>query len=356
MIVDDWIRRDLVIPIAMLFVLQLVLFFHVLKTSRNLIFATTFRYSIIFQYVTFVKSFQTVDPFEDAKPSVNDLVKGKELPTDLLDISDSNSAADSGTCYDSSSCEILNAAVVSTAEALPIVSEAAMMSSIPQDVDLTSVKEILFAPVANSGAFATIGRRATTDKIVHHGYHRFFPRYIEHYRTMTGGAMLEIGIEHRFSLTMWLEYYPLAFIYGVDYDIADEGPRYKIFKADQSNKQQMLDDVIADLKHPIFLIVDDGSHIPEHQVACFDYLFRDVLMPGGTYIIEDIETSYWRRHGIYDRYRTRYGYHHENSAIEIFKNIADDVNREFLSSDARQAHEKLVGDKFSTQVSSRNTA
>ena len=51
-------------------------------------------------------------------------------------------------------------------------------------------------------------------------------------------------------------------------------------------------------------------------MSTFDLLFRQVLLPGGTYIIEDIETSYWSRNGLYG-YTTRYGYHHENSCIEV---------------------------------------
>ena len=43
---------------------------------------------------------------------------------------------------------------------------------------------------------------------------------------------------------------------------------------------------------PVFAIIDDGSHIPQHQVSTFDLLFRQVLLPGGTYIVEDIETRY----------------------------------------------------------------
>ena len=39
------------------------------------------------------------------------------------------------------------------------------------------------------------------------------------------------------------------------------------------------------------LIVDDGSHVPEHQILSFNFLFKNLLSPGSTYIIEDIETS-----------------------------------------------------------------
>ena len=43
----------------------------------------------------------------------------------------------------------------------------------------------------------------------------------------------------------------------------------------------------------------------------------------------------------------RYGYHHERSAVEIFKDLLDDVNREFLSEDSRRAQEQRVGREIS---------
>jgi hypothetical protein len=162
--------------------------------------------------------------------------------------------------------------------------------------------------------------------------------------------MLEIGVDRSNSLVCWQEYFPNAFIYGVDIDIAASTDRYKIFKADQSDHEQMKS-VVKDIKHPIFLVIDDGSHIPEHQVSCFDYLFRDLLMPGGTYIIEDIETSYWTRNGLYG-YQTNYGWHHDRSCVEIFKDLADDINNEFLSNDARRRQENRVGADISNEVRS----
>lgn len=157
---------------------------------------------------------------------------------------------------------------------------------------------------ADGGEFAVLGRKHGTDKVTHHGYHRFYPRYIDHYRSLAGCAMLEIGVDQSHSLHMWLEYFPRAFIYGVDISVSKAGERYRIFKADQSRLSEMRSIVEKDLKHPLFLILDDGSHIPEHQVLCFDYLFREALMPGGCYIVEDIETSYWSRGGLYG-YTTR---------------------------------------------------
>lgn len=204
------------------------------------------------------------------------------------------------------------------------------------------------------GDFATMGTKAGTDKITHHGYHRYYPRFIEQYRARTGGAMLEIGIDQSCSLNMWMDYFPHAFIYGVDINLAYKGKRHQVFQVDQSNIKEVQNLVNKTLlkqqpARPVFFIIDDGSHIPEHQVLCFDYLFSALLEDGGTYIIEDIETSYWTRNGLYG-YTTKYGYHHERSIIEIFKDVLDDINREFLTEDNRARQEERIGPDISLKT------
>lgn len=206
--------------------------------------------------------------------------------------------------------------------------------------------------LSSFGDLAQIGRRCKTDKVSHHGYYRFYPRFLEHLRpkAISGGkGMIEIGIDESHSLKTWLEYFPDSFVYGIDIGVELDGPRHRIFKADQSNRSQLENIVQKRLKHDIFFIIDDGSHVPEHQILSFDYMFDACLKPGGTYIIEDIETSYWTKNGLYG-YDTRYGYHHAKSCIEAFKELADDVNSEFLTSDNRREHEKRVGSRISAKT------
>ena len=40
------------------------------------------------------------------------------------------------------------------------------------------------------------------------------------------------------------------------------------------------------------IIIDDGSHVPQHQITSLACLLP-ALNPGGLYIIENVETSYW---------------------------------------------------------------
>lgn len=83
-----------------------------------------------------------------------------------------------------------------------------------------------------------------------------------------------------------------------------------------------------------FAIVDDGSHIPEHQLLTWDLFFRTVLEPGGVYIVEDIEVSCWRR-GVLYGYPTRYGLHQSRTFMAVMKLVVDWLNRDFLSAEDR---------------------
>jgi hypothetical protein len=205
-------------------------------------------------------------------------------------------------------------------------------------------KEIPNLTVNETGDFYKIGRKCGTDKITHHGYHRFYPRFLELYRRLSSEyGMLEIGIEESKSVNTWRQYFQELYIYGIDINLNSSGERYEIHAVDQSDHLAMQKFVEERIHHSICFIIDDGSHIPEHQLSCFDYLFDRLLIPGGTYIIEDIETSYWRRGGLYG-YPTRYGYDHPANIIHIMKDLLDDINREFLSEENREKlDQKLVG-------------
>jgi len=179
-----------------------------------------------------------------------------------------------------------------------------------------------------------------------HGYHRFFPRYVDQYQNSDDGILI-IGIQNVKSLKLWLDYFPNIYIYGIDIGVEDKGDRYNIFKCDQSNKKQLAE-TINKINHKINIVIDDGSHIPEHQILSFDMLFKK-LEDGGVYIIEDIETSYWKRGYIYS-YSTNYGYKNKNSVIEIFKHLVDDVNNYYLNETDRQEQDKLLSLYFSKET------
>jgi hypothetical protein len=89
------------------------------------------------------------------------------------------------------------------------------------------------------------------------------------------------------SVKMWRGYFPRAQIYGLDVNecayLDDE--RTRTFVADQGNIEDLARFVEA---VPSFdVVIDDGSHRPDHQQISLDFLFPH-LSPGGLYFIEDL--------------------------------------------------------------------
>jgi hypothetical protein len=186
-----------------------------------------------------------------------------------------------------------------------------------------------------------LGTRHGTDKISTHGYHRFYHDILSSLRDRAFN-MLEIGVAGYNSIDMWKAYFPQAKIYGIDINKECRDERICVFKADQSNTGQ-LQNIITQIPERCEFIIDDGSHLPEHQCLTFDIFFRELLQEGGTYIIEDIEVSYWKRGGLYG-YSTSYGIGHPTSIIEKFKLVIDFINAKFINiNDSKHLQEKMGG-------------
>lgn len=100
--------------------------------------------------------------------------------------------------------------------------------------------------------------------------------------------VLEIGIGEGPSLRMWRDFFPNAKIYGAeiqDNRIFEDGA-IKVYKCDQSSLKD-LKALIKEIGTDIDFIVEDGSHIPEHQVfTCLTLM--PLLKKEAVYIIEDV--------------------------------------------------------------------
>ena len=80
----------------------------------------------------------------------------------------------------------------------------------------------------------------------------------------------------------------MATIIGLDIDkdcIKDYGDGIVTEFCDQSNEASLLS--IADRHNNTDIIIDDGSHIFDHQLLSFNVLFPK-LKPRGIYVIEDV--------------------------------------------------------------------
>lgn len=212
---------------------------------------------------------------------------------------------------------------------------------------------ITIKETSKDGDFYKFGLESKTDKVTHHHYWKYYPLFLEKYRKIISNnkdikyGMMEIGINHYRSIKLWEKYFPESFIYGLDIGFDGGGKNYEIFKCDQSDLIQLtnVSNTIIKQNKIIFFIIDDGSHHPDHQIKTFNLFFDKLLAYGGCYIIEDIETSYWSKNDIYG-YETKFGYKNKNSAIEIAKNLIDDVNSEFLSED----NKKTLTDDFNLKI------
>lgn len=121
-------------------------------------------------------------------------------------------------------------------------------------------------------------RRDTIKKVVEVGIGE--ARFREH----TGHPNPQLGA----SLRMWRDYFPNAFVYGVDIvpETMFEDERIKTFLLDEKSSEDMRN-LVERVGADVDLFVDDGSHDWHDQVN----LCRTVmplLKPGVVYCIEDV--------------------------------------------------------------------
>jgi hypothetical protein len=105
-------------------------------------------------------------------------------------------------------------------------------------------------------------------------------------------TIFEIGIKKEGgSVKLWHDYFPKARIVGLDLEkrVFKDHPRVVARAGDQSDPA-VLNSIIAEFA-PFGIVIDDGSHVPEHQILGFETLFPHIR-DGGLYVCEDIHTSY----------------------------------------------------------------
>ncbi len=121
-------------------------------------------------------------------------------------------------------------------------------------------------------------------------HHNYLQHYWAHLRDIRHQvrSMVEIGVQTDRSVRMWEEFFPHATIYGIDIDPQCkqfEGGRIQIRVGDQSDPH-FLNQLLEETGDRLDLVIDDGSHIPEHQLRSFEILFPH-LSDHGVYVVED---------------------------------------------------------------------
>ena len=104
------------------------------------------------------------------------------------------------------------------------------------------------------------------------------------------GGVLHLGYKTGNSLRCWRDYFSNATIYGIDlYQHSLQENRIETYIADQSNLTD-LEKIVKIIGKEIDIIIDDGSHVDQHQAFSFMFLER-FLSSTGIYVIEDIQPS-----------------------------------------------------------------
>jgi|TARA_B100000780_G_scaffold35408_1_gene22068 hypothetical protein len=122
------------------------------------------------------------------------------------------------------------------------------------------------------------------------------------------------------SLKIWEEYFTNALIYGLDLykKNIENTDRLKIYQGSQVDKKIL--DLIHKDSGDFDFIIDDGSHMNNHQIKSFELLFKK-LKDGGLYFIEDIQTSYYLGYG-----GDAFYLNNKKTAINYFKTLIDKIN------------------------------
>ncbi len=165
-----------------------------------------------------------------------------------------------------------------------------------------------------------------TDKL---GVHFYTTHYQTHFAPKKNKKikLLEIGVggydnpnKGANSLRMWKGFFKKGQIFSID--IFDktrlEENRIKIFKGSQVDIE-FLEKVVRKTGELDF-IIDDGSHINEHVIKSFNYLFPK-LKSGGIYVIEDTQTSYWPGYG-----GSNLEMNNTTTIMGYFKSLIDGMN------------------------------
>lgn len=136
--------------------------------------------------------------------------------------------------------------------------------------------------------YSNINPYIGTDKCSRHSYHLVYDQLFNEYRNKPI-QLLEIGVMSGASLLGWADYFthPDTVITGIDItfehmNVVLTDKRINFLIKDGTKK----DDVVSGKFN---FIIDDGSHRCVDQLSSF-VLYKDSLVHGGLYIIEDVQT------------------------------------------------------------------
>ena len=156
----------------------------------------------------------------------------------------------------------------------------------------------------------------------------FFDVYETHLQAYreTPVRLLEIGVDKGGSLELWRQYFgEKAEIHGIDInpEAAELAPPDStVHIGSQADGDFLIS--VSDEHGPFDIVIDDGSHIMEHQKLSFETLYPR-LNTQAIYICEDAFTSYWPEYGG--------GCGAEGTFMEYAKNLLDQLHADWQFAD-----------------------
>ena len=156
-----------------------------------------------------------------------------------------------------------------------------------KSISHNSTKPSLSSIITDFRAFNNI---YGTDKDTIHSYIKIYEAIFASIRD-SARFILEIGIYSGAFLKVLESYFENAQIYGIDIDLTNlhfgkDDPRINIYEL---NGTDLTTNKKFGVEH-FDLIIEDGSHIPDEQIATFNN-YAPLVGSGGIYIMEDINSN-----------------------------------------------------------------
>ena len=192
---------------------------------------------------------------------------------------------------------------------------------------VVGLRQLLDAVSPRPRDLTELAVRFESDKWGGHWYTPHYARYFEPYQDLPV-RVLEIGVggynipgAGGASLRMWKHYFRRGQIFGLDLfdksELAEN--RLQILQGDQGDPEYL--DAMAREFGPFDLVIDDGSHFSDHVITSFHALFPHVR-PGGMYVVEDLQTSYW------PGWRGAADPRAEGTSMAMVKDLLDGINHQ----------------------------
>jgi cephalosporin hydroxylase len=129
-----------------------------------------------------------------------------------------------------------------------------------------------------------------TDKHTAHSYIPIYEQWLGPLRSQPI-RLLEIGVDTGGSLLMWAEYFEAGQIFGIDVNLSRYQQQHDRITVIECNQIDIVKLEALFPANSLNIVIDDGSHQPEHQSISYLCL-RNSLVENGFYFIEDIQTHH----------------------------------------------------------------